>query len=173
MKVRFAGFLAVALSLSIGCGGEELLTTTTTTGSGTSKSDGNGSDGSDTNALLITGAVVLGLSVAATVIALTADDDSSFSYLERHQQEVRVALARGDGPFVGDVAQRLGLPAPLIPHLGRVLRRARPDLEPELAGGHIDKARARAFARALVAALASDPLLAPYLEDALVVATAR
>ncbi|MCC6622875.1 MAG: hypothetical protein IT385_16570 [Deltaproteobacteria bacterium] len=171
--LRRPGVLAITLAglgglpaLSGGClGGGELLSTTLI---GSTSPEEESEDGD--NALLITGAILLGISVVGTVVALTAEDGGDFSYLERHQQEVRIALARGDGPFVADLAQTLALPAPLVPHLGAVVRAARPALEPSVGSGPVDREGARAFARELVRALHDDQTLAPYLDRALTVA---
>jgi len=165
---KLGAILALAASAPACLGGEEIFLTTSTAAS-SPESEG---DSSDTDSLLITGAVALGLTVVATLVVVTSDDGGDFSYLREHQQEVRVAIARGDGPFVSDLGQRLGLPSPLLPHLGDVLQAARPALEPPLARGAVDEERARVFSRELVRALHDDPLLAPYLDDTLVIATA-
>jgi len=147
-------------------GGGEVLSTTLMA----STSPEEDSESDSENALLITGAVLLGLSVTATVVVLTEDGGDDFSYLQKHQQEVRIALARGDGPFVSDLAERLTLPAALVPHLGEVLRAARPALEPPVADGPVDRERANTFSRELVRAIHEAPALTPYLDRALTVA---
>ena len=171
MLTRSIPWLLVT-ALGLGCDGGASLSMVATTTQATSEGSKDDSGQTDTSTLLITGAVVLGLSVSGTVVALTEDGSGDFSYLERHQQEVRVALARGDGPFMADLGRGLALPPGLVPHLATVVRRARPELEPPLASGRVDRARARAFSRALVAALDADALLSPYLDRALIVASA-
>lgn len=49
-----------------------------------------------------------------------------------NRREIALAIARGQGPFVTDLAAWLGLPEALLPALGRALREARPVLEPAL-----------------------------------------
>lgn len=171
MKLRLLPWL-LAASTTIACDGGILeITSTSALMQTSSPEDDNSSDADGSEALLITGAVLIGISVVGTVVAFTASDDDSFSYLERHQQEVRVALAKGDGAFVTDIAQSLKLPHALVSHLGEVLHAARPELEPSLAETRIDRERARAFSKAMVSAIASDPVLAPYVDRALILAT--
>lgn len=169
---RRPGVLAITL---VGLGGAPALTGClgggeifSTTLMASTSPDEDSEDGD--NALLITGAVLLGLSIVGTVVALTADDGGEFSYLQEHQQEVRIALARGDGPFVADLAQSLALPGSLVPHLGAVIRAARPALEPPVASGPVDREGARTFSKELVRALHEDAVIAPYVDRALTVA---
>jgi hypothetical protein len=141
---------------ALGCGGGELVSTTMQT-----TSDETGSDSNDgETALIVIGAVLLVTTAAGLVVFTVAED---VGYLELHQQDIRRALARGDGAFVSDLAQALALPPPLMPRLQAVLKGARGALDRPLAGIKIDTARAQDFGRELVRVLKADPELAPYL----------
>jgi len=97
------------------------------------------------------------------IVWLVMDGEDAISlerYLERHRQEVRVAVVRGDGPFVRDLAEGLALPEPLIAPLGEALRAHRAALEAPLAEpGPMSRMRAGRFLLALRDAVQSDPLL--------------
>lgn len=151
-----AAAAAFAMPVSaLGCGGE-MATTTIATTSQESGSDGNDSD----TALIVIGAVLLVTTAAGLVVFTVADDTS---YLELHQQDIRRALARGDGAFVSDLGQALALPPRLMPRLQAVLKDARGTLDRPLAGVKVDAARAQHFGSELVRVLKADPELAPYL----------
>lgn len=49
------------------------------------------------------------------------------------RREIALAIARGNGPFVTDLAAWLELPPALLPELGQALREARPVLDPAMA----------------------------------------
>ncbi len=149
---------ATALAMTataLGCGGE-MATTIIATTSQESGSDGNDGD----TALIVVGAVLLVTTAAGLVVFTVAED---VGYLELHQQDIRRALARGDGAFVSDLGQALALPPRLLPRLQAVLKDARGALDRPLAGIKLDTARAQLFGGELVRVLKADPELAPYL----------
>jgi hypothetical protein len=72
-------------------------------------------------------------------------------FMGRYRHEVRVALARGRGAFVSDLAHVLGLPSGQVDELGALLRRHRGELDPPLDGaGPMEPERVRRFSEALV-----------------------
>ena len=152
-----AAATAIALPASaLGCGGGEMASTAIATTSQESGSDGNDSD----TALIVIGAVLLVTTAAGLVVFTVAED---VGYIELHQQDIRRALARGDGAFVSDLGQALALPPRLMPRLQAVLKDARGTLDRPLAGVKVDTARAQHFGSELVRVLKADPELAPYL----------
>jgi len=137
--------------------------------SGTVTTQGQGADsGTGTALLVLLGLTLIGATIASAVYAL--DQEGAGAYLEKHGREVRLALARGEGTFVRDVAHNLGLGPAEVPHLGRVLRDARGRLEPLVgasvapgASGESDpevaRARGQAIAAELARVLLEDPVL--------------
>lgn len=160
------GALAAAV-LASGCAGVGLQTTVT--GSFGESTDGTFTDGTTDgktdNGWFIASMVLLGITAVGlatqSVIALASAD----GYLDRHGREVQLALARGEGAFVDDVAAALHVPAALTPRVGAALRGARSALEEALgrASGAGADGRAPAFFGAVGRALAADPVLAGYL----------
>lgn len=111
---------------------------------------------------LLTGVALAFLPVDVFLTVVLAEGEVDLSYFDQHRQAIRVAVVRGDGPFVRDLAQALELPAALIPALGEVLQDARPGLEPILIeDGPFDRDRAWRFATRLVGAIEADERLAP------------
>lgn len=87
-------------------------------------------------------------------------------YLVANRRSLRASLARGDGPFVVELAGALDLPAPLRPRLGAVIQAHHAQLDPWLDGltaEALDPQAALGFGRALAAALDADPALGPHL----------
>lgn len=72
-----------------------------------------------------------------------------------YRREIALSIARGQGPFVTDLAAWLALPESLVPELGRVLREARPVLEPALS----EEISVESFQTLLGVALCRDPVL--------------
>lgn len=100
--------------------------------------------------------------VFITVMAVASDGELTAleRYLDAHRQEVRVALSRGQGAFVRDVAHALALPDGLVEPLGAALRAHRGALEAALTEPRpIAREQALRFIAALREALASDPRL--------------
>ncbi|MCC6622461.1 MAG: hypothetical protein IT385_14450 [Deltaproteobacteria bacterium] len=157
-------WIMVTVSIGVACGPEIASTGVTATSGGTSGDDGDGSEMSegDRTAWLVV-FVLLGVTTVGGLVAWTVSDEE-MSYLDQHRQDIRVALARGDGPFVRDVAAGLRLPPELVPALGEALRAHRASIEPALAGEEVAPA---GFARALDRAVRADPRLAPYSREIL------
>jgi len=123
--------------------------------SGTVTTEGNDPQPAETSngvLFIITGATLLGLAVVGAITLL--DDDGPQAYLDKHGREVRLALAKGQGPFVEDVGHNLGIAPSLVPHLGQVLQRSRDRLEPLMANG-------KGFAAELTRVLLADRTLKP------------
>jgi hypothetical protein len=74
----------------------------------------------------------LGLTLGFFVSGLFTEGDAAGRALES-RRELSLAIARGSGPFVTDLAAWLELPPALLPELGQALRDARTALEPALA----------------------------------------
>lgn len=72
-----------------------------------------------------------------------------------YRREIALSIARGQGPFVTDLAAWLALPEPLVTELGRVLREARPVLEPALS----EEISVEGFQTLIGVALCRDPVL--------------
>ncbi len=71
-------------------------------------------------------------SLAFITTGLLTGGDTAGRALES-RREIALAIARGSGPFVTDLAAWLELPPALLPELGQALRAGRPVLEPALA----------------------------------------
>lgn len=72
----------------------------------------------------------IGLSIGTTAFFTEGEVATGQSLGER--REIALAIARGSGPFVTDLAQWLELPPALLPDLGVALRDARPVLHQAL-----------------------------------------
>lgn len=153
--------LSLAAALCIGCGPEIAATAS----SAASQSSGEGGDDmseEDRMAWLVI-SIILGVtSVGFTVAGFSGED--MWAYLEEHQQDVRVALANGEGPFPSDLTQSLGLPAHEVSRVAGILRAGRPALEPHLRVAPLDEEAARGFAGELLALLEADPVTGPRVD---------
>lgn len=114
---------------------------------------------------ILTGALLLG---ATTIVGLVLINQAEpVAYTTRHERGIRLALTRGEGPFILDVADNLRLPRELLPTLGMTLRNARPSLEPHLVAADpevgLTRDDGRRFAESLARALMAEPALTPYV----------
>jgi len=66
-------------------------------------------------------------------IAIELHGADLFVFLDEHRTSLRVTLARGDGWFITDLGQVLGLDASGTRRLAEALRHGRPELDPILA----------------------------------------
>ncbi len=109
------------------------------------------------NAVDDTLALVSSLGSIATSVGTTgmAIDSARTGHALEQRREIKVAIARGQGPFVTDLAAWLALPDAMVPALGKALRDARPVLEPALSTDLTE----HAFELLLGVALCSDPTL--------------
>jgi hypothetical protein len=149
--------VVLSLVFSLACGPELVLSSSTALTSG----DEQESD-EDTTAWLVITAIVAVTTIVGLVSALSGND--MLGYMQEHQQDVRRALASGDGPFPSDLTSGLGLPEIEVPRVARILRAGRPTLEPHLADGPITHEGAREFWRELLARLSADPVTGPEVE---------
>lgn len=97
----------------------------------------------------------IGLALSFGTLELITGDRSPVGHALEHRREVAIAIARGKGPFVTDLAAWLQLPASLVPKLGEVLRRARDVLGEALA----EPIAVETFEILLGVALCGDPTL--------------
>lgn len=114
---------------------------------------------------ILTGALLLG---ATTIVGLVLINKAEpVAYTTRHERGIRMALTRGEGPFILDIADNLRLPRELLPTLGMTLKNARPSLEPHLVADDpvvgLTKEDGRRFAENLARALMAEPALTPYV----------
>ncbi len=87
-------------------------------------------------------------------IAIQLHGADLFAFLDEHRTSLRVSLARGDGWFITDLGQVLGLDASGTLRLAHTLRAGRPDLDPILAeAGPFDAERTGRLSVALRAAV--------------------
>lgn len=122
--------------------------------------DGIFASDDDLVASIITTTVGGGVSTTGAVLGLDmSDGDDDFWLSDR--REIEVALARGNGTWVDDVATRLALPAGLVPRLGAALQRQRPYLLGVLAPGPLTT---RDWISAVGAAACCDPWLRAFAE---------
>lgn len=134
--------------------------------SGTVTTGKEGDNSSSAGLFILTGALLLGATTIVGILLLNRSEP--VAYTTRHERGIRLALTRGEGPFVLDVADNLRLPRDLLPTLGEALRRARSDLEPHLIA--VDPERGfttedgRLFAEKLARALHAEPRLTPYVQ---------
>jgi len=99
-------------------------------------------------------------------VAIALHGEDLFAFLDHHRTSLRVALARGDGWFITDLGQVLGLDAAGTVALAEALRESRPELDPILTeAGPFDADRTRRLAAALRAVVESsraDPPQSPF-----------
>ena len=97
-------------------------------------------------------------------VAATNGEDMGIS-LESHRREIRLALAKGEGPFIDVLGAAFALDDDGRALMQQALREHRAALDAPLAEeGPIDAARAERFTQALLAALRSKAALLPKLE---------
>lgn len=111
------------------------------------------------------GWLVLGVGAGLLAVSATTavvSEGAMSAYLDRHCDDVELALARGSGPFVSDVADRLGAGEADLAAIGEALRAARPVLHERLraAGPGRDRDFWLAVHDALLASPATAPLVA-------------
>ncbi len=132
--------------------------------SGTVSTKGEEGSSNAVGLYILTGALILGATTLGAVLLMSGDEPAK--YVAQHERGIRLALSRGEGPFVLDVADNLGLPQAALPVLANTLRRARPDLEPYLVdtdGDGISKVDGQRFVEQLTRTLELEPALAPYV----------
>lgn len=127
--------------------------------------DKNAESSSNVGLYILTGALLLG---ATTIVGLVLINQAEpVAYMTRHERGIRLALTRGEGPFILDVADNLRLPRELLPTLGMTLRNARASLEPHLVADDpeigLTREDGRRFAESLARALHAEPALTPYV----------
>ena len=122
---------------------------------------GGGAVTSDGKILEGLGLTVVGGALLVGAYSIYADDVSKLD-LEDERPEIRLALARGDGVFVTDLASALHLPPRDVPCLGRTLQAARPVLTRSMAQP-LRGVQAAAFVDELRRVLQAEPLLASAL----------
>ncbi|TNF32789.1 MAG: hypothetical protein EP329_09215 [Deltaproteobacteria bacterium] len=116
---------------------------------------------------LVTVAGVLGgITLAASLLTMEIEYGDAKDYLERRRRPIRVALARGSGLFVDDLATVLELPRDAVPTLGAALQAHQPRLDRWLAAADLTRDDVVGFSDDLRAAIASEPRLTPYVEAA-------
>ena len=114
---RLAGWLAiVTVAVSGGCSSVDM-------------SSSNANDPAEQAQFFITSFGAIGLGIGTTAF-FTVDPATGHPLSDR--REISLAIARGSGPFVTDLAHWLELPPRLMATLGETLRAARPVLEPAL-----------------------------------------
>lgn len=107
---------------------------------------------------LFLGVAVAFLPVDIVLTYAMIEGDFELTYLERNRREIMVAVARGEGPFVSDLAYALGFDEEATRELGAALREARAEVvRPLSEPGPIDRARRDRFVAALVEVIASRP----------------
>lgn len=153
-----APVLSLVASIAIGCGPEIASTAAMATSEQTSGEESDLSEEDKTAWLVIT-AILAVTSVVAVVSAVSGE--GMWAYMQEHQQDVRVALAAGDGPFPSDLAQSLSLPEREVSRVAEILRAGRPRLAPHVDDGPLTEAGARAFWAELLTLLAADPVTGP------------
>lgn len=155
--------LSLCAAIVIGCGPEFAATGSTASMQATSGEEGGGDMSEEDRMAWLVISIILGVtSVGFTVAGVT--DEGMWAYLQEHQQDVRVALASGEGPFPSDLTQSLGLPACEVPRVAEILRAGRPALEPHLRATPLGEEGARAFSSELLARLEADPVTGPRIE---------
>lgn len=155
--------LSLGAAIVIGCGPELAATGSTASMQATSGEESGGDMSEEDRMAWLVISIILGVtSVGFTVAGIT--DEGMWAYLQEHQQDVRVALANGEGPFPSDLTQSLGLPAYEMPRVAGMLRAGRPTLEPHLRTAPLAEEDARAFSSELLALLEADPVTGPRIE---------
>jgi hypothetical protein len=132
--------------------------------SGTVSTKGKEGSSNAVGLYILTGALILGATTLGAVLLMSGDEPAK--YVAQHERGIRLALSRGEGPFVLDVADNLGLPQAALPVLANTLRKARADLEPYLLdsdGDGISKVDGQRFVEQLTRTLEHEPTLAPYV----------
>jgi len=118
------------------------------------------------------GWILLGIGLGMLAISATiavASEGAMSAYLERHETEIAVGLARGSGAFVTEVAQLLHAKSADLPAISQTLREARTTLLARLHAAGPD--RAMAFWRTLFAVLDRAPATHRLVADRLAALT--
>jgi hypothetical protein len=133
-------------------------------------SDGSNSDVDSGSAEVSTVVVIIGLGVLLVIgvieltgIAQRKNAAKARQYLEENRRTVQMALSRGSGPMIDDIAMGLSLPAEHLPRLGTAIQRHRVTLSAYLSDGEVTVDETEGFCVALIGAIDDDPVLAPYL----------
>lgn len=171
--------LALPGEPSVGDSGGSNSNSNSDNSSGNSNSDGslNGSiDGpsdDSANLLAISSVVsILGLGVLLVFGGLALTDGSkdgrraekAREYLKENRRGVQVALSRGSGPMIDDLAMDLALPAEQVARLGQVLQDHRDALSAYIDDGEVSLEEAEGFCVTMVQAIEADAALAPYMD---------
>ena len=148
--MRYLGF-TIALALT-GCGAFLEASSGPSVDSSSDSSSSDSGNPVDDTMVLLSSLGSLASSVGTTGMLI---DDKSTGRALRNRREIAVAIARGQGPFVTDLAQWLQLPDAMLPALGKALRDARPVFDEALSSELTE----RAFALLVGVTLCSDPTL--------------
>lgn len=131
--------------------------------SNTVTSKGNDPEQANSAGLLIlTGALLLGATTLGVVWYLNVQDPKE--HVAKHEREIRLALARGEGVFFRDVTARLGATEADIPRVASALRAGRARLEVFLGEGEITDEMGQGFVLALAELLRQDAVLKPRVD---------
>jgi len=131
-----------------------------------SQDEGSSHDSSGSAMAVVTYVSALALA-GMTVAGLSGVDVAAVEdYLDQNRRPIRVALARGAGLLVDDLATAMSLPGALVPVLGATLHDHQSRLDRWLADAEVSRADVEGFTRDLAAALDSEPRLAPFVAAA-------
>ena len=115
----------------------------------------------DVKSSLFTGVLLAFLPVDILLTVVAASGEDLGISLETHRREIRLALARGEGPFIDTLGAAFALDADGRKELRLALLEHRAALDAPLSeDGPVDAMRAQRFTEALVVALRSRPELA-------------
>lgn len=135
--------------------------------SNTVTTKGNGPESTNSaGLLLLSGAILLGATTVGVYFLLKNDEPAL--YVTKHEREIRLALARGEGPFVRDVGSRLAIERAQLPRLASVLRGGRARLEQDLGTGELTPEQGARFVTSLAEILREDAVFGPYVERLMV-----
>lgn len=129
----------------------------------TTKGNANNPDQANSAGLLIlTGALLLGATTLGAIWYLHEEDPKE--HVAKHEREIRLALARGEGVFFRDVTARLGAGEAELPRVANALRAGRERLEVFLGAGEITNEMGQGFVLALAELLRQDDVLRPRVD---------
>lgn len=142
-------FICIALAVATAC--------SSSSSSGITSSS-NGSDDETAIAALLTTAVGA-LSTTGGVLTTVNSDSPPPSIWLANRRQIRIAIARGHGLWVDDLAAELGLPEGLVRYLGEALKRNQKTLSAVLVR---EPLRVDDWERTLGDVLCCDPWLHPF-----------
>lgn len=128
---------------------------------GSSSGVTSGGSGEDEAAAAMLGLTTIGTTTTTGGMLTTNElSPNTPSLWLRDRRNIEISIARGHGSWIDDLADELGLPEGLVPHLGAALRRQHAPLSTALR----EPVKTADWERLLGAALCCDPWVRPFAD---------